>query len=94
MEIICLCFIWKYQNKDKEIEGSKWLFLIMKKFAEIKARGEVRIFLFAGRPIGESVARRGPFVMNSNKEVQRALQDLGFEKSKKVFLNYLLPMNI
>ncbi len=34
-----------------------------------------RAILVAGRPIGEPVARYGPFVMNSFEEIQQAVQD-------------------
>ena len=34
-----------------------------------------RVIVLAGRPIGEPVARRGPFVMNTDDEIQQAYQD-------------------
>jgi len=34
-----------------------------------------RVLLFAGRPIGEPVARSGPFVMNTDDELRRAWAD-------------------
>jgi redox-sensitive bicupin YhaK (pirin superfamily) len=36
---------------------------------------EGRVLLFAGRPIGEPVARSGPFVMNTNEELRKAWED-------------------
>jgi quercetin 2,3-dioxygenase len=38
--------------------------------------GPVRFLLAAARPLGEPVARYGPFVMNTREEVERALLDL------------------
>ncbi len=36
---------------------------------------ETEILLMQGRPIGEPVARRGPFVMNTNDEIRQAYSD-------------------
>jgi len=42
-----------------------------------KATGEhVRFLLFSGKPLGEPIARYGPFVMNTQKEIEQALEDL------------------
>ena len=36
----------------------------------------MRFLLVSGRPLGEPIARYGPFVMNSREELQLALRDL------------------
>jgi len=36
----------------------------------------VRFLLISGKPLGEPVARYGPFVMNTEGEIRQALIDL------------------
>jgi redox-sensitive bicupin YhaK (pirin superfamily) len=39
------------------------------------AAGPVRVLLAAGRPLGESVVRYGPFVMNTPEQIRQAITD-------------------
>jgi redox-sensitive bicupin YhaK (pirin superfamily) len=41
----------------------------------VRAEGSARFLLVAARPIGEPVARYGPFVMNTKAEIQTAIDD-------------------
>jgi hypothetical protein len=45
--------------------------------AELQSVGEavLDVLLFAGQPLGEPVARWGPFVMNTQQEIQEAIRD-------------------
>lgn len=44
-------------------------------FAARGVEGGGRVLLFAGRPLGEPVARYGPFVMNTDDEIRQAIAD-------------------
>lgn len=60
----------------KKIDSHSALELYADVDAEIQNGAEKSYFLLLqGKPIGEPVAQHGPFVMNSQAEIQQALQD-------------------
>jgi quercetin 2,3-dioxygenase len=42
----------------------------------IKAKGDLRLLLFAGKPINETIVQYGPFVMNTREEIMQAFEDI------------------
>ena len=41
----------------------------------LHASADARVLLIAGRPLGEPIAQYGPFVMNTQQELQQAVED-------------------
>lgn len=42
---------------------------------EVSANEPTRLLLIAGKPLNEPIAQYGPFVMNTNEQIQQTLQD-------------------
>ena len=42
---------------------------------EIKSNDKARFILLAGKPLNKPVVQHGPFVMNTHKEIEQAIQD-------------------
>ena len=57
------------------IEGSKLVLLTNGKNLKVSAETNAKFLLIAGEPIGESIARGGPFVMNTKSEIIQAIND-------------------
>ena len=63
---------------DKEHKQTKDSTLILlDKGEELKvlATSRAKFLLISGKPIGEQIARGGPFVMNTKQEIQQAIED-------------------
>ncbi len=60
---------------DGQLTGGQLAVLDDGDTVEIEATEECRLLLIAGRPLGEPVARRGPFVMNTDEEINQAYRD-------------------
>ncbi len=60
----------------KPIEGGKTLAMRSDAAVSLEAGpDEVELLMLQGRPIGEPVAQRGPFVMNTQDEIRQAFAD-------------------
>ena len=62
------------KNHDK-VNGST--LIILTQGEKLKVKGVIRskFLLIAGKPIGEPIARGGPFVMNTKEEILKAVED-------------------
>lgn len=58
-----------------KLEGSGLAVLDQGDSVEIAAQASSRLLLVAGQPLDEPIARRGPFVMNNEAELQQAFND-------------------
>lgn len=65
-----------------EVEGKKGQVLWLERgnadeTSEVKihAKEKLHLVLYAGRPVGEKVVARGPFVMNTEEEIRQAYRD-------------------
>ena len=57
------------------IEGSKLVLLTNGNNLKVFAETNAKFLLIAGEPIGERIARGGPFVMNTKSEIIQAIND-------------------
>jgi len=73
--------LYFYAGEDMEIDGSTVKRGNMIKLDATKTttvlngKEESKLLMLQGKPIGEPVAQYGPFVMNSNTEIQQAMQE-------------------
>ena len=62
------------QNHEK-VNESTLVLLEKGSDLEIIANKKSKFLFIAGKPIGEPIARGGPFVMNTKAEILQAIQD-------------------
>ena len=66
----------KIGNKSHDkVKDSKLILLSKGEKLKIKASTDAKFLLISGKPIGEPIARGGPFVMNTKAEILQAVQD-------------------
>jgi len=66
----------KIGNKDhKKTNNSNLILLERGDKLKVKAFKKSEFLFIAGKPIGEPIARGGPFVMNTKAEILEAIQD-------------------
>ena len=62
------------ENHDK-VKDSTLILLSRGKNLKISALSNAKFLLISGKPIGEQIARGGPFVMNTKQEILQAIED-------------------
>ena len=62
------------KNHDK-VNGSTLIILAKGEKLKVKAVTKSKFLLISGKPIGEPIARGGPFVMNTKQEILKAVED-------------------
>ena len=62
-------------KKHEKISNSTLILLEKGSDLEVLANKNSKFLLIAGKPIGEPIARGGPFVMNTKAEILQAIQD-------------------
>src|SRR5690606_15023844 len=78
----CNAFLYVYEGQI-EIDGrlvshGNMVLLSNDKAADgviIKANGQARALLIAGRPLNEQIVQYGPFVMNTQDQIRQAFDD-------------------
>jgi quercetin 2,3-dioxygenase len=76
-------FIYVYEGRatvgpadgGREITAGQAAVLSPGERVTVTTGAEARFLLIAGRPLGEPIARYGPFVMNTREEILQAVQD-------------------
>ena len=66
----------KIGDKDhKKVKNSTLIILTRGEKLKVKAITKSKFLLLSGKPIGEPIARGGPFVMNTKEEIIKAVED-------------------
>tara|TARA_B100001121_G_scaffold6746_1_gene5737 strand:+ start:442 stop:1278 length:837 start_codon:yes stop_codon:yes gene_type:complete len=59
----------------EKVKDSKLILLTQGDNLQVKALSNAKFLLISGKPIGEKIARGGPFVMNTKQEILQAVED-------------------
>ena len=62
-------------NAHDEVKNSKLILLTKGEHLKVSALSKAKFLLISGKPIGEQIARGGPFVMNTKQEILQAIED-------------------
>ncbi len=63
------------EKSHDKVKNSKLILLTNGEKLRVLGVSMAKFLLIAGKPIGEEIARGGPFVMNTKSEILQAVQD-------------------
>ena len=63
------------EEKHDKVQNSTLILLKKGKKLKVEAKSDAKFLLISGKPIGEPIARGGPFVMNTKAEILEAIDD-------------------
>tara|TARA_Y100000590_G_scaffold210156_1_gene238084 strand:- start:131 stop:967 length:837 start_codon:yes stop_codon:yes gene_type:complete len=63
------------EKKHNEVKDSTLILLNKGEKVKVYALSKAKFLLISGKPIGEQIARGGPFVMNTKEEILNAIKD-------------------
>tara|TARA_Y100001949_G_scaffold47358_1_gene39173 strand:+ start:1024 stop:1863 length:840 start_codon:yes stop_codon:yes gene_type:complete len=63
------------EKKHDEVKDSTLILLTNGEKLKVTSLTEAKFLLISGKPIGEQIARGGPFVMNTKQEILQAIDD-------------------
>ena len=63
------------EKEHKQTKDSTLILLDKGEELKVSATTKAKFLLISGKPIGEQIARGGPFVMNTKAEIQQAIED-------------------
>ena len=71
----CLVLIKIGEKEHDKVKDSTLILLTRGEKLKVTALTKAKFLLISGKPIGEQIARGGPFVMNTKAEILEAIQD-------------------
>ena len=63
------------EKKHEQTKDSTLILLSRGQELKVTAISKAKFLFISGKPIGEEIARGGPFVMNTKEEIQQAIED-------------------
>ena len=63
------------ERENKRARNSTLILLTQGERLRVKSVTDAKFLLISGKPINESIARGGPFVMNTKQEIYTAIEE-------------------